>query len=91
MWYLLATPGKAEQKKLVEVYQDFPRHVWAPGLKDSFLCARKEKMLLGKLLETKTMPPFHPNTPPISSTSEIAFPTLLCVRETMNLITQDLG
>ena len=44
VWYLLAASGKAEQKKLVEVYQDFPSHVWAPRVKDSFVYASKEKM-----------------------------------------------
>lgn len=44
VWYLLAASGKAEQKKLVEVYQDFPSHVWAPRVKDSLLYASKEKM-----------------------------------------------
>lgn len=41
---LLATSGKAEKKKLVEVYQDFPSHAWAPGVKDSFVCASREKI-----------------------------------------------
>lgn len=44
VWYLLAASGKAEQKKLVEVYQDFPSHVWAPRVKDSFVYSSKEKL-----------------------------------------------